>query len=115
MLLIQQEGLLSEQGGMSFSCSDYSSLLVSWGEVEISIGKPLSPYAMTKYVNDLCADLPWTLVHDRIQSQRPDVKIADPVYHDFCLGDVRHSLADVRKAEGLIGYQPSSFHIGPGL
>jgi hypothetical protein len=58
---------------------------------------------------------PGPLVHDRIQAQRPDVKIPDPVYHDLRLVDVRHSLADVRKAEGLIGYQPSSFHIGPGL
>ena len=58
MLLIQQEGLFSEQGGMSFSCSDYSNLLVLWAKVEVSIGKPLSPYAMTKYVNELCTDRP---------------------------------------------------------
>src|SRR5262249_5021295 len=30
-----------------------------------------------------------------------------PIYRDFRAGDVRHSVADVRKAERLLGYKPS--------
>ena len=34
----------------------------------------------------------------------PDQK---PVYRDFRAGDVRHSLADISKAQGLLGYAPT--------
>jgi UDP-N-acetylglucosamine/UDP-N-acetylgalactosamine 4-epimerase len=37
-----------------------------------------------------------------------------PVYRDFRPGDVRHSLADIRKAETLLGYQPG-FSVRDGL
>ena len=30
-----------------------------------------------------------------------------PVYRDFRAGDVMHSLADVSKAENLLGYSPT--------
>ena len=30
-----------------------------------------------------------------------------PVYRDFRAGDVRHSLADISKAQGLLGYSPT--------
>ncbi len=39
---------------------------------------------------------------------------AEPVYRDFRAGDVRHSLADVSKAEGLIGYAPE-YSVQDGL
>ena len=42
------------------------------------------------------------------------LKDAKPVYRDFRGGDVRHSLADISKAEFLLGYQPS-YHVGEGL
>jgi UDP-N-acetylglucosamine 4-epimerase len=32
---------------------------------------------------------------------------AKPVYDDFRPGDVRHSLADISKAERLLGYSPT--------
>lgn len=35
------------------------------------------------------------------------LKSAQPVHRDFRLGDVRHSLADIRKARDLLGYEPS--------
>ena len=37
-----------------------------------------------------------------------------PVYHDFRAGDVRHSQADVRKAQQLLGYAPQ-FDIKTGI
>jgi UDP-N-acetylglucosamine 4-epimerase len=44
----------------------------------------------------------------------PHLKGVQPVYRDFRAGDVRHSLADVSKANTLLGYQPTH-HIGEGL
>jgi UDP-N-acetylglucosamine 4-epimerase len=41
----------------------------------------------------------------------PDQK---PVYRDFRVGDVRHSLADIGKAQRLLGYAPTH-RIGQGL
>ena len=37
-----------------------------------------------------------------------------PVYRDFRSGDVRHSLADISKAQHLLGYAPTQ-RIGAGL
>lgn len=37
----------------------------------------------------------------------PHLKDFKPVYRDFRAGDVRHSLADVSKAQNLLGYAPS--------
>lgn len=37
----------------------------------------------------------------------PHVQTAVPVYRDFRAGDVRHSLADISKAAGLLGYFPT--------
>lgn len=37
-----------------------------------------------------------------------------PVYRDFRPGDVRHSLADIGKAQRLLGYAPTQ-RIGQGL
>lgn len=39
---------------------------------------------------------------------------AKPVYRDFRVGDVRHSLADITKAQTLLGYSPQ-YKIGAGL
>jgi UDP-N-acetylglucosamine 4-epimerase len=38
----------------------------------------------------------------------------EPMFSDFSPGDVRHSLADIRKAQTLIGYEPTH-SIGEGL
>jgi UDP-N-acetylglucosamine 4-epimerase len=37
-----------------------------------------------------------------------------PLYRDFRVGDVRHSLADIGKANRLLGYDPTH-SIGDGL
>ena len=37
----------------------------------------------------------------------PHLETTQPIYRDFRVGDVRHSLADVRKARELLGYQPT--------
>ncbi|RFC33399.1 MAG: UDP-N-acetylglucosamine 4-epimerase [Candidatus Nitrotoga sp. SPKER] len=44
----------------------------------------------------------------------PHLKEFKPVYRDFRAGDVRHSQADISKAQSLLGYTPSHF-IAQGL
>jgi len=47
------------------------------------------------------------LLQDALSAGFPNLKIVQPIYRDFRAGDVRHSLADIRKAKELLGYQPT--------
>ena len=53
-------------------------------------------------LNDLFREL-----RDRLAARRPTLADVEPIHLDFRPGDVRHSLADVSKAEGLLGYRPT--------
>ncbi len=53
-------------------------------------------------LNDLCAFLVRNLVE-----RYPQLRDFKPVHRDFRAGDVRHSLADIGKAQRLLGYAPS--------
>lgn len=53
-------------------------------------------------------------LRDNLADRFLHLREAQPIYRDFRVGDVRHSLADVRKANGLIGYQPTH-RIAEGL
>jgi UDP-N-acetylglucosamine 4-epimerase len=44
----------------------------------------------------------------------PHVQGVEPVYGEFRAGDVRHSQADIGKAETLLGYAPA-FDVAAGL
>ncbi len=46
-------------------------------------------------------------LRDNLASKFPHLQQSNPVYRDFRVGDVRHSLADVSKAQRLMGYQPT--------
>jgi UDP-N-acetylglucosamine 4-epimerase len=46
-------------------------------------------------------------LRDALAGRFPHLKVAQPIYRDFREGDVRHSLADIRKAKELLGYQPT--------
>ena len=48
------------------------------------------------------------------QSRENPLKGFKPSYRDFRAGDVRHSLADIGKAQRLLGYAPTQ-RIGEGL
>jgi len=48
----------------------------------------------------------FVLIRDRVVERIPTAEAAQPVYRDFRAGDVRHSLADIGKAEQLLGYRP---------
>lgn len=56
----------------------------------------------------------FSLIRDRVAVSYPEAKEMDPEYRDFRPGDVRHSLADIGKAKGLLGYEPQ-FSVRDGL
>lgn len=51
-------------------------------------------------------ELFWHL-HENLLPHFAHLKGFEPTYRDFRVGDVRHSLADVGKAQQLLGYEPS--------
>lgn len=53
-------------------------------------------------------------LRDNLANKFPQLKDRVPAYRDFRAGDVRHSLADISKANKLIGYQPTH-RINEGL
>jgi UDP-N-acetylglucosamine 4-epimerase len=54
------------------------------------------------------------LIRERVSSRIPAALGAEPVYRDFRAGDVRHSLADISKAQQLLGYNPE-YSVRSGL
>ena len=60
-------------------------------------------------LNDLHAQL-----HRNLLPHCPHLVGAQPVHREFRAGDVRHSLADIGKAQSLLGYVPTQ-RIGEGL
>lgn len=48
----------------------------------------------------------FTLIKEEVVRHRPAISDASPVHRDFRAGDVRHSLADISKANKLLGYAP---------
>jgi len=46
-------------------------------------------------------------IQDKLKVRIPKLQNTSPVYRDFRAGDVRHSQADISKAERLLGYQPT--------
>ncbi|MFJ4353870.1 NAD-dependent epimerase/dehydratase family protein [Pseudomonas sp. NPDC089428] len=53
-------------------------------------------------------------VRDLAATSKPQLKDATPVYRDFRAADVRHSQADITKAQSLLGYSPTH-RIAAGL
>ncbi len=54
------------------------------------------------------------LIKERVEKSGHKQGDSQLEYHDFRAGDVRHSLADISKAEKLLGYKPE-FSITSGL
>ena len=46
-------------------------------------------------------------LHVALRRMNLSLRDVQPVYRDFCVGDVRHSLADISKAQRLLGYAPT--------
>lgn len=47
------------------------------------------------------------MIEDRLVDRVSGLSKKEPTYRDFRAGDVRHSQADISKAQQLLGYQPS--------
>jgi len=60
-------------------------------------------------LNDL-----YMMIEDRLVQRTKNLKRKEPIYRDFRAGDVRHSLADISKAQQLLNYQPK-YKIDKGL
>ncbi len=56
----------------------------------------------------------YQFIKDRVVAHNDAAKDAKPEYRDFRAGDVRHSLADISKANTLMGYTPA-FSVKSGL
>jgi len=55
-------------------------------------------------------------MRELVAAQRPALQYSEPVYQEFRGGDVRHSQADIGKAERLLGYAPThDVHAGLAL
>lgn len=48
----------------------------------------------------------FALVREQVARRNPQAALAEAVYRDFRAADVPHSLADIGKAQTLLGYQP---------
>ncbi|MFZ4766068.1 MAG: SDR family oxidoreductase [Roseimicrobium sp.] len=46
-------------------------------------------------------------IRDTLAAKDPSLAEAQPVYRDFRSGDVRHSQADISKAQRILGYEPT--------
>ena len=49
----------------------------------------------------------YEMIRERLAARFPHLQDASPIHRDFRAGDVRHSLADITKAQTLLGYEPS--------
>ena len=56
----------------------------------------------------------YQMIEDRLIQRTSGLKKKGPVYRDFRAGDVRHSLANIDKAQQLLNYQPK-YRISKGL
>lgn len=54
------------------------------------------------------------LIRENVAENREDAASIEPEYREFRPGDVRHSLADIRKIQRRFGYEPSH-HVEDGL
>ena len=49
----------------------------------------------------------YAVLRDLVGERHPQLRVAPPMYEDFRPGDVRHSQADIAKAQRLLGYRPT--------
>jgi UDP-N-acetylglucosamine 4-epimerase len=53
-------------------------------------------------------------IRENVVHNSPAAGLREPIYRDFRPGDIRHSLADIGKAQQLLGYEPK-FSVKTGL
>jgi UDP-N-acetylglucosamine 4-epimerase len=81
--------------------------------VQANLLAALHPGAVTGEVYNVACGDRTTLndlfrhLRDGLAAYRPEIAAARPAYADFRPGDVRHSLADISKIRGKLGYEPT--------
>jgi len=87
-----------------------ANLLAASTTNEVAIGEVYNvAYGQQTTLNEL-----FFLIRDTLLRRDPDLAELTPNYREFRSGDVRHSLADIRKARRLLGYAPL-FTVAQGL
>jgi UDP-N-acetylglucosamine 4-epimerase len=87
-----------------------SNLLAACVEDKAAINQVYNvAFAESTTLNEL-----FLLIRAQVKKVKPDVAQAAPIYRDFRAGDIRHGLADIRKAKKLLGYAPTH-SVGDGL
>jgi UDP-N-acetylglucosamine/UDP-N-acetylgalactosamine 4-epimerase len=56
----------------------------------------------------------YQMIEERLIQRTKGLEKKEPIYRDFRAGDVRHSQANISKAQTLLGYQPK-YMIGQGM
>ncbi len=56
----------------------------------------------------------YQMIEERLIKRKQNLKKKEPIYRDFRPGDVRHSQANINKAQTLLGYQPK-YTISEGM
>jgi UDP-N-acetylglucosamine 4-epimerase len=56
----------------------------------------------------------YQMIEDRLIQRTPGLNKKEPIYRDFRAGDVRHSQANINKAQTLLDYQPK-YMISEGM
>ena len=56
----------------------------------------------------------YSFISLELSNKLPSLDIKKPIYRDFRIGDVLHSLADISKAQKLLDYKPT-YYIADGL
>ncbi len=80
-------------------------------QINILGGTTSSPEAQNTVYNVAVGDRTtlrelFSLVREQVARYRPEAASVEPRYEDFRPGDVRHSLADISRAQELLGYEP---------
>ena len=56
----------------------------------------------------------YQMIEERLIQRTQGLEKKEPIYQDFRAGDVRHSQANIDKAQRLLGYQPK-YMISEGM
>lgn len=56
----------------------------------------------------------YQFLHEKLTHQFPHLAVVEPIFRDFRAGDVRHSCADISKAESMLGFAPQ-YKVRDGL
>ncbi|MCA1944776.1 MAG: SDR family oxidoreductase [Desulfovibrio sp.] len=80
-------------------------------QANLRAGLTTNPNAINQVYNVACGEQTtlnelFAMIQQHVATHNPDVATRLPTYRDFRAGDVRHSRADITKAQGLLGYAP---------